>query len=27
VQLSIEEDEPLHPLAEPKKRNRLLGDG
>jgi len=27
VQFSIEEDEPLHPLAEPEKRNRLFGDG
>jgi len=27
VQFSIKEDEPLHPLAEPKKRNRLFGDG
>lgn len=27
VQFSIEEDEPLHPLTEPEKRNRLLGDG
>ena len=27
VQFSIEENEPLHPLAEPEKRNRLFGDG
>lgn len=27
VQFSIAEDEPLHPLAEPEKRNRLFGDG
>jgi hypothetical protein len=27
VQFSIEDNEPLHPLAEPEKRNRLFGDG
>jgi hypothetical protein len=27
VQFSIAEDEPLHPLTEPEKRNRLFGDG
>jgi hypothetical protein len=27
VQFSIAQDEPLHPLAEPEKRNRLFGDG
>lgn len=27
VQFSIKEDEPLHPLAEPEKRNRLFGEG
>ena len=27
VQFSIAQDEPLHPLAEPKKRDRLFGDG
>jgi hypothetical protein len=27
VQFSIVEDEPLHPLAEPEKRQRLFGDG
>ena len=26
VQFSIAQDEPLHPLAEPEKRNRLFGD-
>jgi hypothetical protein len=26
VQFSIEENEPLHPLAEPEKRNRLFGE-
>ena len=27
VQFSIAQDEPLHPLTEPEKRNRLFGDG
>jgi hypothetical protein len=27
VQFSIAQDEPLHPLTEPGKRNRLFGDG
>jgi hypothetical protein len=27
VQFSIAQDEPLHPLAEPEKRDRLFGDG
>jgi len=27
MQFSIAQDEPLHPLAEPEKRNRLFGDG
>jgi len=27
VQFSVAQDEPLHPLAEPEKRNRLFGDG
>jgi hypothetical protein len=27
VQFSIAQDEPLHPLKEPEKRNRLFGDG
>ena len=27
VQFSIKEDEPLHPLAKPEKRNRLFGEG
>jgi hypothetical protein len=27
VQFSIAQDEPIHPLAEPGKRNRLFGDG
>lgn len=27
VQFSIAQDEPLHPLAEPEKRQRLFGDG
>jgi hypothetical protein len=27
VQFSITQDEPLHPLTEPEKRNRLFGDG
>jgi hypothetical protein len=27
VQFSIAQDEPLHPLIEPEKRNRLFGDG
>lgn len=27
VQFSINDDEPLHPLAEPEKRNRLFGEG
>jgi hypothetical protein len=27
VQFSIAQDEPIHPLTEPEKRNRLLGDG
>lgn len=27
VQFSIAQDEPLHPLMEPEKRNRLFGDG
>ncbi len=27
VQFRIAEDEPLHPLTEPEKRNRLFGDG
>jgi len=27
VQFGIAQDEPLHPLAEPEKRQRLLGDG
>jgi len=26
VQFSINDDEPLHPLAEPEKRNRLFGE-
>jgi hypothetical protein len=27
VQFSIAQDEPIHPLTEPEKRNRLFGDG
>jgi hypothetical protein len=27
VQFNIAQDEPLHPLTEPEKRNRLFGDG
>ena len=27
VQSSIAQDEPVRPLTEPEKRNRLLGDG
>ena len=27
VQFSINDDEPLHPLAEPKERTRLFGEG
>ena len=27
VQFSITQDEPIHPLTEPEKRNRLFGDG
>jgi hypothetical protein len=27
VQFSIAQDEPVHPLTEPEKRNRLFGDG
>ena len=26
VQFSIAEDEPIHPLTDPEKRNRLFGD-
>jgi hypothetical protein len=27
IQFSIAQDEPVHPLTEPEKRNRLFGDG